>query len=62
MKVEKMEKPYKCTYPGCTSSFTRMDRFKVHVRVHTGGRIRSAGSDHCDYKAAWRSHLVRRDV
>ncbi|PAA55926.1 hypothetical protein BOX15_Mlig027262g2 [Macrostomum lignano] len=30
------ERPYRCTYPGCTKAYSRLENMKTHFRSHTG--------------------------
>lgn len=44
------EKPYKCEYPTCTRSFSRLENLKLHVRTHTGEKPYECHYEGCTKK------------
>lgn len=44
------EKPYRCEYPTCTRSFSRLENLKLHVRTHTGEKPYECHYEGCTKK------------
>lgn len=50
------EKPYKCTWEGCTWKFARSDELTRHFRKHTG--IKPFRCSDCDRSFSRSDHLA----
>ncbi|XP_014241341.1 zinc finger protein GLI1-like [Cimex lectularius] len=65
MRVHSGDKPNKCSYPGCSKAFSRVENLKIHQRSHTGERpyicqflsCRKAFSNSSDRAKHHRTHI-----
>jgi uncharacterized Zn-finger protein len=57
-KIHMNEKDYKCSYLGCTRSFTRKSSLIDHERIHTGEKPYKCDYEACSYSSCSLSGLI----